>query len=1844
MKNKLSLLKTTILLFGGLALSSLISCENFLRSDDVKREIEESIAYNNAKEIPVLIQSDADKGTTVPSGNYIAKKGYEFEISFSETQGYSFIEWQAFNKDNESEEITKGVTFEDKNSPKTKVTITNDKTAIKIYPKCTDRIKVSGEPGPSYNPLGVSRDRSITVSFTKALGQSSFIFSPDEIPSGIAEQDIKTDSAGNIWAYTLDGQTFLKNISITNTDDYSIAEHFLQPQVQDNRLTIAVNKTNPITFNIGEVFKTVKVTLSKDIMDTDGVKMNTPKSWNYQITEATDEKATVNLTSVATEGSVYLAGTRDYSISQSITLAFTENANYQFIKWDYDPAIINISQEGINNPNTTAIVIEKTTEDNPTQIKAVCAPRLRDKSFSPVNDNSNPAVSKNSSIVIQFDHNLPTDEAGYAQLQNIDITVGGISVKNNFLSPTINGDTVTFVADKTNMLDVSAGQTRTVSVYIPSDLYYELADGTKISYGGKGKSFDYKINETTIDKAEITITAPAGSGSLTGASGTHTYSIGQEVTLGFEASQQWKFYGWNITCGDEAVSSDKIRIINDTNGTKLVVYEALQGVTVTAKASEKLVITQKTPLSQGIYPKDSKIEITFNKALAAECSSLLNKIQINSGSLDGYYTKRTLSGNKIIIENTTPLEIAKGDVKFITVNVPSDLFYVDGDTTVNLEQESFSYTVNYTTQNKTKVSYSVINGATGQAFNPAGLGGSLNRQAYEELNVGEKDLPLLFAANSGYNFLGWKIICNSAGYTVSPSDYFSGDSSNGQYEIIVKKGDEEYFVLSMDNEHPQDAKLKSVKFIDEGQNDCAISICAKATLAPAIINKSPAYRIEGVECDSKIIIEFNKAMDKDSLVWGDTIQIVDASDDNIPFKKYFDGLEWIGNTLEIKPKNDIRDALVKNAGDLCNIKVKIDYSNIFDLEGNSLEGSAVNNPSWTYRINHSMETVAPTVNMKLVKRGFNIAEKAISEVDDPDYPVKYYAEENGTYTELSTLDFEHFVNATYQLNHVGKKVYFDAQVSDEGSGYNKLTINETLIRTVGGDTAAGAETYSRIIPYSEDSFENALCENPDDPDNPDNPYYIEYIFQTASGGVIQLDFIFEDFAGIPTEKTYYVIHDTEAKSDLLLKDELNYSLKDYKAWPDAHTGSTTEQTMYSYLNREPNANDVWSRNEDSNGKIKEIINFSKQEGFYSNKKVYAKEYLVKWGYSQDSINSLAAKESDRKFSFTRDADKDCYITIITMDAAGNIANTTAKYPKKSSILGLVHKSYNDGRSYDEVKYSNKADGVLIFYKYRADSDSELSEFRRNNFLHSGFGATGQTGDFFIHADYQFKDETLTPSGQYYLYLIPYYKYGNTNNGISYYYGVMSEPLIVYHKVDYTCSTPSFPNDFSYTITDPEEPNGSGIRHVTVTLPDTFIPTEGCTYGILTDGNYFGLNFTIDSMKEYTLKLIAWNKKGDVKQSSVTKTIKTEYDNIVPACSVDTLGFYLSAPNEIVLANTKTQQNYTLNRIPIDDGVGMYKNNGLCEFDYYYYKILQEPSMYYTYNWGSFYAEPLEVTKTLLKQLDKNTVSYSPAAEQVKLNFDCIYEGYYYLIFDLRDQNGNQTYTKSFVSNYVVPKLPKLTITGNSTSEYTITINSLYLTNEKINYNSASDYPKFMFEYCYLSEGEWKLGQRASNLYLQDNFRLTDNKVFLRVGLFGARNSLYNFYCPEYYIKQNAGQVPVCSNKSVIPGLSGGFQVFYDAPCFAHTMAFPTSMLAELQTKTQSALEFDNTLDYETAYTAVWETRGKEYGLQLLNDQWLTATASTSYVAPVAQIPSGYSYVTIFHFADGTTAMSDVKQK
>ena len=644
------------------------SCENFLKSDSVKSEIEEMIAYNNAKEIPILIQPEEGTGSTVPVGNNKVKMGYGFDISFSENPAYSFVKWIAVTNDASRTPVTEGVVFEDEASPATKIIVTNETASIRIIPLCEQRIAISGEPSPRYEPLGVSRDRSIIVSFTKPLSKSSFIFTQDEIPQGAS---VKKDDNGEIWAYILDKKTYFKNISITNIDNYSIAQYFLRPEVDGKLLTIRVDKTNPIEFNSGEIYKTVKVTLSKDITDTSNISMNASRTWNYQITESTDEKATVSLTSVAAEGLVYLAGTRDYSLGQKITLSFTEDAEYQFVKWEYDSNVIYVAEP--EKLNTTGVVLEKTTEDNPTQIKAVCAPRLRVSSFSPQNDTSNPSASKNSSIVITFNHYIPDEEEDLEQLKNISITLGGAPVKSSFYAPSVSANTITYIADNSNMIDVPTGQKKTISVTIPSDFYYKLNDGTKVTYGGNGITFDYKIDETTFEKTNVRFSTDdaAISGKQIRVDGTYlssgsgkSMSVGQVWELEYQVTDGYGFAGWKL---DVPVSGYTVSTNNYKNSGNISVYYQ-DPQTLQNKLYFVLEMDKDTPQKATIYSYDAVASGTSGYGITVSARDIIipvvESVKINN-TMNIFYTSTNVCDSKIYINFNK--EIDTSTVTFDTV-------------------------------------------------------------------------------------------------------------------------------------------------------------------------------------------------------------------------------------------------------------------------------------------------------------------------------------------------------------------------------------------------------------------------------------------------------------------------------------------------------------------------------------------------------------------------------------------------------------------------------------------------------------------------------------------------------------------------------------------------------------------------------------------------------------------------------------------------------------------------------------------------------------------------------------------------------------------------------------------------------------------------------------------------------------------------------------------------------------------------------------------------------------------------------------------------------------------------
>ncbi len=241
-----------------------------------------------------------------------------------------------------------------------------------------------------------------------------------------------------------------------------------------------------------------------------------------------------------------------------------------------------------------------------------------------------------------------------------------------------------------------------------------------------------------------------------------------------------------------------------------------------------------------------------------------------------------------------------------------------------------------------------------------------------------------------------------------------------------------------------------------------------------------------------------------------------------------------------------------------------------------------------------------------------------------------------------------------------------------------------------------------------------------------------------------------------------------------------------------------------------------------------------------------------------------------------------------------------------------------------------------------------------------------------------------------------------------------------------------------------------------------------------------------------------------------------------------------------------------------------------------------------------------------------------------------------------------SFVVSTVTAADIPKLSSFSEESSSTEKYSFTISYKEIST---NSSQADGIGKF----CRLGEdNEWYFIK--ANLWT--NTKLYDDKAadvtlpegknsFVCMGGckedgYNCFSSLYTYVYPAYELMTESQKSQVCKSKGVVPGLGGAYQIFYDAPCFAHTMVFPTNMLGELESKAQEVVASDSSVSYEKAYTAAWETKGHERSVKLINNSWTQGTAT--YTVPEEKIDSGYSYVTVFYFADGTSAMSEVKHK
>ncbi len=1861
--------------FGGLVFCFVFfaSCDNFLNGENLRAEFEQKIAYNNATEISILIQPEEGRGSTVPAGNTKIKKGYDFEVSFSENPAYCFIKWTAVTNDKAATPVIDGVVFEDATSPVTKVNITNETTAIKLLPVCEKRITVSDlSLSPSYNAAGESWNSPIHAEFTKAVNPESFIFDVKEIPEGA---QTKTDDKGNIWAYILEKQTYFKNITITDANGFSLAEYYDMPEVTGTNLTILASTVHPFEFATGETLKTIVVTLSDNITDTGNIKMPESKSWRYIINSSTNEKASVNFFATQSEGSIN-AVSRDYSLGQKIKIAFTENADYQFVRWDYDKTIIAVEEAGSND--TAAVVLKATENEATTTIKAICAPRLRITDFEPVNDNGHSTVSKNESIKITFNQKLPTDEEGRKQLEKISITVGGNSVKTSFAAPvfldeTVNSNIIIIKADKSNMLAVQEGLTKTVSVSIPADFYYRLEDSTKtkVYYGGVGKTYDYKIDNSTVEKAKVSYKVINGesanddlfnpenaAGSIENQTVYKEYNIGEEVSLSFTENPGYQFYGWKLLeikeGGQKTPVINQITYAANTTNENLsptfsMNTEGEYEICAICYKRPSVSVDSISPYNQNsatVFEKNVPIVITFAHEIKAETKDDIKVYYsgLSDFSKTAYYTTSISSDNKTVTLTPKAMLPVMQNYETVTVIVPFDkIFYYarNGSTKITTGTSDFtwSFRINNATMERTTVRFATDDDAAVSGRQIRVDGTYLSSGSKQPINI-QQSWNLEYPLPPENKFAGWKIDVATSGYTVSSSNYETREP------ITVSKTDpqtlqnEIYFILNIDETSPEKATLYSYNAIGNGSDGYGINISAKDIIRPVvesvkINNTMDIFNTISNSCDSKIYINFNKEIDTTTVPLTQTgtltntgsISITKEGVSTLHYEEHFFA-EWTNEnkTLILSPKNSITE-LVPKESDIFSFVIKLNANGtIQDTMGYSIQVSSSINNSFEigYRINGQRETELPSITT------YSVSNKR-----------------NGT--ALVEDVYSTWTNTSFIKNHLSKTLYFEIQGNDDKSGVQYLRISETHY-----DYTNGEPDSSPLVSYyypATQGVKSYLFKN-------------THKFKAANDGLIKIDFEVVDMAGNESAAlSYYIIKDTgiivQANGlDRDPKELLDHAFKIID--PD-----------HKYRNRvsETEEEVIFTINESGLQRCK-ICGWTKS--------LYLKViYSYDETYFDEKNNLIEFDKNNGTYRFVHNPLKTTYLKVVVYDDIGNESSYIRFIPacpdfsEDSVIYDSEHSVYiinpDDLSFYKSLinKYDCPfGDMSVRFYRndnlYTNDSGQEWCKHDNRDPLQllTYVGGGLKPSDFEKGKDYYINICAIIGSPP------------NTNNPqiLNEVYfesvisdttllvqfgenGIMSKKLIGSVNKGKEFGLPIQPGTLVQDAY-PDALNIKSIKPIINTgtcdvLVENFKMDMAFEYQIRVrtyKDNTF-LDFPVEYGKKIILRLptpatydciqlVLTNKENGMRYitGALLPELHLELDSTAPVFKGDVL-----KTNTLPFAfamQLSDDPSGSVTGHPTDEGGEMYKNDqGLGELEYWILpNYATVYTQYATYTEEELLKEYAASKRTITYDYDQmnyklpHNLGYHQSTIEIPL--DGLDEGLYTICLKGKDTSGNSSY-------YFQPLYNRLL---NEKLEYSCPHQSRISFDNPHNAAASEFVAYYYFDNVDNNDeapDRWIFISQISSVH--DTNHIHDIPTGLKghwgriVGFKneGAANPVAGYYDVEYvyidYLRYKGKGAPneiFVNQKNVIPGLNG-LQIYCDQPTLVHTL-YCSKKLSETS---------------EEEDIAVWENKGIETGV-VIKDELFTYSKDNYYDS----IPSGAYYTTVVHFVDGTKVMSEVKQK
>ena len=1788
-------------------------------------------------------------------------------LTFTEKPDYQFLYWET-NKPQafiftSSDLTSKTIQF---TINKTENMVTDDVT-VTAY--CAPRLKITSVEPAKNTQIGVQRDSEVSITFNKK-----------------PELEIIKDSIRII------------------CDGISVNSNFLMDQIaessfENTTLTIKSNPNNRITVP-SDAKKTVLVTVDSATY----YKYSAPDGNQYDITlgkdytheyiinshtkqqakvlfkvydfDGTTELSTNTAGKITCEGAIPSSGGVTYDMDKtSRTLNFTESEDYQFLYWLSTSSIVSINANTYENKTTTFTPsgTETASQIEEVTIKAVCAKRPRVSGFEP--SYKEEGVVQDSDIKIKFDRN-PVNYSAIKVSRNDVQDTSHFTVRN--ISSESSNTLLTITTSKVNTSSsrfVTSGS-QNVKVEIPSGLYYTCTSNGKdynVTYGGSGRTDIYKINSGTFNKVKITAGTPlvsdtensaAGTVSLEPAYSDNKYSIGEKVIATLSLNDGYMFTNWGVSGTTEVVNLSNAKSLSAT----LTVQKSNTGTfTVTPTTYQRPVIstTSVTPYNSDAtkqYSKNTPITLTFAHAIKPETKDniVVNYTGSSTFEKTTYYTTTISSDNKTVTLTPKKMLPVNNDFEIVTVTVPHDKVYYfasDNVTKITPADEDFtwSFRVNYSTLTSTKVKMETSASSSGTTG--IKVDGILQSSGTTNTVNVEQKLSLEYPLSTGYKFAGWKIPSTASGYTISSAGFVTSGT------VTIKKGTKTYFALAIDSTNPAKATITSYDAIDNGTDGFGFTITSKDYLQP-LATITPDYISSGVDCDTPVTISFNKAVNivngTSDLILGTNgiIKIVNDINKNQHYEDYFNSPEWSTDrkTLTITPKYSIRDIFSSQA-DLKDILIKIDYSQIEDDEGYSLD--IAENIDWLYRIKYVKDDAPPSIKKLFIARtqADALAGTNLITVDE----FEHYA------TKANYDDDSSAVLANIRNHHIKDKVWIYYEIEDIQSGMSSLELEEKIVRTVSAQTTIGTV-------YDKNS-------------NPDTHYFaspansklisgtIEYSFNEVQDGVVRLSFIAKDKNGNPNIQNVDFIKDTIITvSPIVRFGNVEKSSNDFLITEDADSYTY----KFTFLGQYGKALSITT----ATTFIKDMDGVEYKECFYSedrNDLSYTCRMLgFEWWYDggekhyidlqsiqgsvtnyRNSYQSIIGYAYQIPVSIDINPKKNINYTCTYCDVVGNTATSaiqTVLAPKEIKGVNISEEGFS--LLFSERLPTNN--GRLCYYIYENEQGvrTELIrlENKDGNVWASNFSgleskilnvsATIGNSNDPRHAttvrDVSYPPITTIGNGTYYLYL---FEQMSSNGGGTYLAG---KPFVLYKNdsgftTNVTSVTLTSSDIPTFTPTFTKAERNSGLLNVHIDWQQGFSFNDDYTYYI-TDGTdyYSGDDFSIKYSSSVKLKVVVYDiNTQKIEGSQKTYNISTQYDTIQPTyTNSDPVIFQNCARIHVNLddpdSGLKKVNNKVIVKALLSDTQGLenlidWDNYpGIIEAEYHPKVNSVQPGYFTVPIYGIC---PKYVYYYIEDVAGNYKVGYKSITEPVNLNTVLQISGEnnadggnIYLSMEGEPMGGS--YAISLYPYYLENNTWKDFTFPNTSwvrmeiktdgTQFALPVKGMRYT--IVAYDLTNHFVKIDPAHYYTAYSE----SVANRRYAQDSY----------------------FYVPYLLAKDTANPI-VCNIKDIVVG-QVGVSVLADNPYFIHTLYCPRNLGSNLDDWLNIGMEtglMQIVREKEThSFTVLNDPTNPESGVHTEVIEIQPDYSYTYSYDNAAEVPSGYYYTVIVHFADGTTVMSDVRQK